>query len=580
MKKLIMTLCAAAALFSFAEVAGAADADWKPLSLTNKEWSDISCPEPRTCYVTAGLFLVGGTGGIAKTTDGGDSFMVQKLPTSNPLHSISCSSASICYAAGDFGSVLKTTDGGENWKEILIGSKANRPALSGIYAIDSQKVMVVGKDTFINRTLDGGETWAPPTLRTFADYLDVFFIDSQRGYITGNDGAYLMTEDGGDSWKPHSGLFGAGSMMAIRGSSGTLYAAGQTLQKSTDGGKTWSKLNAASNDTVGETYRYLEFVNDSTGFVVNGTNLIRKTTDSGATWKAEFTSPSAGILRALQCPAVDFCIAVGGFGSAYRFGTPPAAPPPPPPPAPETPAATTTPATTATTTTQTTESTARRSKAEIEAELQQLLSLAASLMATSKGQAVAAMPKPAPGVSDMGGTTLNRTLKQGAKGDDVKELQRLLASVAGVYPEGTMNGTFGPATLKAVEVFQIKYDLVKPGDPGYGQAGPKTRAKLKEAAKGEAVAPALPETASSVAKQAVLKRTLKKGAKGDDVRKLQEILATDSEVYPEGTVNGVFGPATQKALQRYQEKHGLARPGEAAYGVAGPKTRARLVGQQ
>ena len=40
--------------------------------------------------------------------------------------------------------------------------------------------------------------------------------------------------------------------------------------------------------------------------------------------------------------------------------------------------------------------------------------------------------------------------------------------------------TFGSLTEKAVQKFQVKYNLAKEGDSGYGTVGPKTRAMLQE----------------------------------------------------------------------------------------------------
>tara|TARA_Y100000310_G_scaffold345762_1_gene469552 strand:+ start:1600 stop:3609 length:2010 start_codon:yes stop_codon:yes gene_type:complete len=75
-------------------------------------------------------------------------------------------------------------------------------------------------------------------------------------------------------------------------------------------------------------------------------------------------------------------------------------------------------------------------------------------------------------------------------------------------------------------------------------------------------------------------RDLKKGSQGTAVRDLQECLARDSEVYPEGIVNGVFGNLTKKAVTAFQEKYasdilqpvGLSR----GTGTVGPSTRAKL----
>jgi D-alanyl-D-alanine endopeptidase (penicillin-binding protein 7) len=71
-------------------------------------------------------------------------------------------------------------------------------------------------------------------------------------------------------------------------------------------------------------------------------------------------------------------------------------------------------------------------------------------------------------------------------------------------------------------------------------------------------------------------RTLVYGSIGTDVRTLQEILARDPEVYPEGLITGRFVTLTFKAVKRFQEKYGISTPGVLGYGVVGPKTRAKL----
>lgn len=74
-----------------------------------------------------------------------------------------------------------------------------------------------------------------------------------------------------------------------------------------------------------------------------------------------------------------------------------------------------------------------------------------------------------------------------AKGDEVdttgvvKRLQTILAKDKTIYPEGLVTGYFGPATLKAVQAFQKKHNIVSEGTPettGYGAVGPKTASAL------------------------------------------------------------------------------------------------------
>lgn len=73
-----------------------------------------------------------------------------------------------------------------------------------------------------------------------------------------------------------------------------------------------------------------------------------------------------------------------------------------------------------------------------------------------------------------------------------------------------------------------------------------------------------------------LSRTLSQGMSGADVTALQVFLATDSRIYPEGTISGYFGILTQYAVQRLQSRHGLVTSGtpeSTGYGLVGPGTR-------
>ncbi|HSE35387.1 MAG TPA: peptidoglycan-binding protein [Candidatus Paceibacterota bacterium] len=72
----------------------------------------------------------------------------------------------------------------------------------------------------------------------------------------------------------------------------------------------------------------------------------------------------------------------------------------------------------------------------------------------------------------------------------------------------------------------------------------------------------------------VLSRTLSRGMSGSDVEALQRYLSREQDVYPEGKVTGYFGDLTERAVVRFQEKHGLE-----PVGVVGPKTRVLLSGE-
>ena len=68
-----------------------------------------------------------------------------------------------------------------------------------------------------------------------------------------------------------------------------------------------------------------------------------------------------------------------------------------------------------------------------------------------------------------------------------------------------------------------------------------------------------------------LTRELQEGMQGADVEALQELLATDPEIYPEGLVTGYFGPLTKGAVKRFQKMAGIEQAGRV-----GPQTLVRV----
>ena len=174
-----------------------------------------------------------------------------------------------------------------------------------------------------------------------------------------------------------------------------------------------------------------------------------------------------------------------------------------------------------------------------------------------------------------------RDLSRGSKGEDVRNLQKLLAKDKSIYPEGLVTGLFGPLTEKAVKKFQAKYNL-----PQVGKVSSATRELLTIVSSISDSSPASPSvtksssaSSKSVAGKITVKaivKYLKKGMKDDQVSTLQQWLSKDKEIYPEATVSGYYGSLTEKAVQKFQEKYDIAGVGKAGYGVVGPKTRAKL----
>ena len=74
-------------------------------------------------------------------------------------------------------------------------------------------------------------------------------------------------------------------------------------------------------------------------------------------------------------------------------------------------------------------------------------------------------------------------------------------------------------------------------------------------------------------------RSLKKGSSGGDVIRLQQFLARDSEIYPEGLATGYYGALTEAAVRRWQVKYNIVSSGSpesTGYGVVGPRTASAI----
>ena len=226
---------------------------------------------------------------------------------------------------------------------------------------------------------------------------------------------------------------------------------------------------------------------------------------------------------------------------------------------------------------------------------------AAQAAAVAQAAPKATVTAPA-AVSAISGT-ITRVLSKGITSPQVKVLQQILNSDAdtritasGAGSPGNETMFLGPATLRAVQKFQVKYGIAKPGDDGYGNVGPKTQAKLNEVAAkavptapagAPAVAPATaPATAPAIAavpSGTVISRPLSKGTTHTEVKTLQQVLNSDpdtqvasSGVGSPGNETLFLGPATTRAVQKFQVKHGIAKPGDEGYGNVGPKTRAKI----
>lgn len=150
------------------------------------------------------------------------------------------------------------------------------------------------------------------------------------------------------------------------------------------------------------------------------------------------------------------------------------------------------------------------------------------------------------------------TIDYGTKGDNVRKMQ--LALKEQKYYTGTVDGKFGPATKTAVIKFQNAMGLTADGKPGN-----KTLSALYDgttavnATRDKEAWTKLPSDPD----------TLYYGQTGSRIKELQRSLKAAG--FYKGTIDGVYGDLTLKAVKSFQSKYGLKTDG-----LVGSKTLSKL----
>lgn len=105
----------------------------------------------------------------------------------------------VVIAVGERGHVLKSTDGGLTWHQLRVPTRAT---LTGLDFVDANKGWVVGHDSTILYTNDGGNSWKVQYSDPEAEQplFDVVMRSEREGFAVGAYGLMLHTNDGGKHW--------------------------------------------------------------------------------------------------------------------------------------------------------------------------------------------------------------------------------------------------------------------------------------------------------------------------------------------------------------------------------------------
>lgn len=193
----------------------------------------LTTPLTSVSLVT-GYWLVTSTGGnIAYSTNGGTSWTVQNLGTSDTLFASALLDNTNGYVVGNNGIIFKYN--GSNW---TIQNSGTTNSLRGVAFSDTDVISVGFNGTIIRSP--GNGVWSPIFSPFNSHYRAVAFNDAGIGLAVGDMGRIIRTTDGGISWTPAlSGVNVNFASVAISSDSAWAVGTEGVIYKSFDGGLTW-----------------------------------------------------------------------------------------------------------------------------------------------------------------------------------------------------------------------------------------------------------------------------------------------------------------------------------------------------
>ncbi|OXI15474.1 WD40/YVTN/BNR-like repeat-containing protein [Burkholderia sp. AU15512] len=222
--------------------------------------SSIATQSPVLDAAWAGQRVVSvGANGIVLLSDnrGATYRQAKSVPLSSTLTSVSFIDARTGWAVGHWGAILKTTDGGETWEVQRLVTSEDRP-LFGVHFTDANHGVAVGLWSLILVTDDGGKTWTkkeavlPNGKKSDLNLFGLFSNGKGEIFATAEKGQLLISRDKGNTWESvetgYKGSFWCGVALP----DGVLLVGGLrgTLMRSEDNGHTWSRATLDTRNSI------------------------------------------------------------------------------------------------------------------------------------------------------------------------------------------------------------------------------------------------------------------------------------------------------------------------------------------
>lgn len=229
----------------------------------NAGYFDIFFIDPMTGWI-------GGDGTFA-TKDGGKTW--DRQGPMGYLYAVYFIDRSRGWAVGNGGEIARTTDGGETWIRTPKGTEN----FYDVYFVDSLNGWLVGEYGRILHSENGGISWTNQSGGYTNTRLEtVYFKDTLNG-IAISDNEILRTENGGASWEVSSGFGGHPKLHFIDSLSGWVTSEKDEIWHTRDGGINWLSTSTDANEYLSDQF----FQNERIGWAVGDNGTIMRTSSGG-----------------------------------------------------------------------------------------------------------------------------------------------------------------------------------------------------------------------------------------------------------------------------------------------------------
>ncbi len=202
--------------------------------------------------------------------------------------------------------IAYSDDNGATWTLVTVGAINNEGATGAgaIFALDREHIWIATDAGNVYFSDDSGLTWTLQGSATASggNALNaIVAADTDNVWAVGNSDTIILSTDGGDTWiaivSPTSGanitaLWAFSAFRAIVGTNA------DEMWQTWDGGVHWTAKSYVGQAGTG-TVKFLSFANDLTGFMAHDTAApvgdVQRTIDGGHTWSKLPTPANAGL---------------------------------------------------------------------------------------------------------------------------------------------------------------------------------------------------------------------------------------------------------------------------------------------